>query len=360
MFLDLVLLFYILFLILLILKWNQKTTWSSTTEKISATVIIPFRNEEQQLNSTISSILKQENADELELILINDHSTDNSLEIAENWAKNDSRIKVVSLQNAYGKKEALALGISMAKNSWILQTDADCEVPKHWYHTMCSSVQENSRLLLGPIMAKNSNTKYAWFNQLECLILQVITAGSAGYNNAQLSNGANLLYQKEDYLGYLNSGIGKEYSSGDDYFLMLYIKKNLIDGVQYVKNKQAIVQTGFPSDWEEMLTQRTRWAKKVKPEVSFSSFLIYLAIGIHFVSPILIILSIFGVGNLYHALSYWALKTLIETLVIYYADQFFRTHKIRKTLNFAILYPLFLFQILLRLNKEIKWKNRPI
>ena len=58
-------------------------------------VIVPIYNQEQYLNKSISSIINQK-YDNLEIILINDGSTDSSIQIIDDFALTDSRIRVFS------------------------------------------------------------------------------------------------------------------------------------------------------------------------------------------------------------------------------------------------------------------------
>lgn len=69
-------------------------------------IIVPVYNAEKYLNRCISSLLNQTYYN-LEIILVNDGSTDNSKKICENAAKNDSRIKLINSVNE---------GVSLARN----------------------------------------------------------------------------------------------------------------------------------------------------------------------------------------------------------------------------------------------------
>lgn len=352
---------YFALLIIVIFKWNQESQIEKSNSVPGVSVIIPFRNEENNLTNTLACLVKQKSKVPFEIILINDHSTDNSLLVAKDFAARFPQIVVLNLIENNGKKSALALGISNANNDWILQTDADCEMSENWLQSMCNEISDNKVLLLGPVVAKDNNKKWDWFNQIECLVLQSITAVSAQFNQALLSNGANLLYKKTDYLAYVKSGLGQDFASGDDYFLMQFIQQNYKGGIKYVKNREAIVCTTFPSNWNDMIQQRSRWAKKSIGSSGISSFFLLLLVGIHFVFPFLIVASLFNISILHDAIPFFILKTSIEFILIYYVDQFFNTKKQNKILLFAIFYPLFLFQIVLSFrNKNNTWKERTI
>ena len=84
-------------------------------------VIIPIYNKEHCLEKTINSVLSQDFVD-IELLCINDGSTDNSLEVLKSF--NDKRVKVISQQNS-GVSVARNKGIELAKGEWLFFLDAD-------------------------------------------------------------------------------------------------------------------------------------------------------------------------------------------------------------------------------------------
>ena len=86
-------------------------------------VIIPVYNMEQYLSETIDSVLASDYP-QFEVIVMNDGSTDHSLQIAQNYANKDSRVKVFSSENK-GVCEARNFAISQATSEFIFPMDAD-------------------------------------------------------------------------------------------------------------------------------------------------------------------------------------------------------------------------------------------
>lgn len=86
-------------------------------------IIIPIYNVEDYLDRCISSVTAQSYTN-LEIILVNDGSSDNSGAICEKWAENDPRIRVLHWANG-GVSAARNAGLSAAKGSWIIQLDSD-------------------------------------------------------------------------------------------------------------------------------------------------------------------------------------------------------------------------------------------
>ena len=90
---------------------------------IKVSVVMPVYNAEKYLAKSIESMLSQ-SLKEMELILVNDGSKDNSLAICEEYAKKDSRITVINKKNE-GACIARNTGIDIAKGKYIQLADAD-------------------------------------------------------------------------------------------------------------------------------------------------------------------------------------------------------------------------------------------
>ncbi len=86
-------------------------------------VIIPVFNAEKSIDRCLHSLLKQ-NYNNLEIIIVDDGSTDKTLKLCNSFSKNDKRIKVYHIENE-GVSHARNYGVSMAKGYWIMFIDAD-------------------------------------------------------------------------------------------------------------------------------------------------------------------------------------------------------------------------------------------
>lgn len=97
-------------------------------------VIVPVFNAEKYLAYCIKSILNQTYID-FELLLINDGSSDESARICDNYAKNDSRIRVVHNKN-HGVSYSRNLGLELAKGDYIAFCDADDQYKQNYLMEM--------------------------------------------------------------------------------------------------------------------------------------------------------------------------------------------------------------------------------
>ncbi|MCI8881370.1 MAG: glycosyltransferase family 2 protein, partial [Clostridiaceae bacterium] len=86
-------------------------------------IIVPVYNTEKYLKQCLDSIRLQTNHN-LDIILIDDGSTDSSAEICDRYEKMDSRIRVFHIKNG-GVSNARNYGIQQAKGTWILFQDSD-------------------------------------------------------------------------------------------------------------------------------------------------------------------------------------------------------------------------------------------
>ena len=97
----------------------------------SISIIYPLYNEEMRLNKTFLDIEKFDKSKiffKKEYIFVNDGSSDKTLSLLKEKYKNKNKFKIISYAKNKGKGYALKKGVQIAKNDWILTTDADCSV----------------------------------------------------------------------------------------------------------------------------------------------------------------------------------------------------------------------------------------
>ncbi|MGC4021810.1 MAG: glycosyltransferase [Cyclobacteriaceae bacterium] len=110
--------FYFLLLIFLLIGMRLalgKKNGVTENQKIIS-VIIPFRNEEKNIDLLLTSLKNQSySPDAFEIIIIDDHSEDNSFEKAKRWLSHLNNLLVIKLEAGSGKKAAISKGISISK-----------------------------------------------------------------------------------------------------------------------------------------------------------------------------------------------------------------------------------------------------
>ena len=92
-------------------------------EEIKVSVIVPVYNAEEHLNQCLDTIVNQ-TLKEIEIICVDDGSTDNSLEILNQYAQKDTRIKVIQQKNQYAGV-ARNNGLKIARGEYVIFLDSD-------------------------------------------------------------------------------------------------------------------------------------------------------------------------------------------------------------------------------------------
>lgn len=110
-------------------------------DSVLISVIVPVYNVEKYLDKCIKSIVDQTYSN-LEIILVDDGSKDNSLEICKKWKKKDKRIKVYHQQNM-GVSRARNKGIDIAKGDYISFIDSDDMIDKNLYESFIEEYKKN-------------------------------------------------------------------------------------------------------------------------------------------------------------------------------------------------------------------------
>lgn len=232
---------------------------SKTSKPRPISVIICARNEAANLNKNLPILLNQDYP-EWELIIVNDHSDDGTLELIRNYPSN-GKIVPINLEKAEtpGKKQALYQGVKEAKYDWIIVTDADCRPKgKDWLRYM-SAYGDEIDLVLGisfVAQTKGLFNKWVLWDQVS-VASEYLSFSLMGLT--YMGVGRNMAYSKR----FFNSGWEKSskigIASGDDDLLVRYAGNNFKTGVQI--HPDAMVFTGSKRNLKEWIVQKSRHHK---------------------------------------------------------------------------------------------------
>jgi len=142
-------------------------TRSDDVARVSCSVVIAARDEESRIEQTVIRLLAQQGV-ELEIIVVDDRSTDKTGEIVRKLAEQDSRVRlrrIDSLPEGWlGKCHACHVGASIGTGDWILFTDADCWLKPDVLARALSIAQRNNidHIALTPGLATPSLGTQAW------------------------------------------------------------------------------------------------------------------------------------------------------------------------------------------------------
>lgn len=326
------------------IKDYEPTDNDSLAEELPfLSIIISARNEENNIANCIGSIINQSYPkNSFEIIIVDDHSTDNTVKVIESF-KNEN-ILIIDLSkfvtdksfNSY-KKKAIDTAIQFARGELIVTTDADCIVPHKWLETLATFYQKKKPVFVCmPVVFSTLSIDRGFFNKffnafqaLDFMTLQGITGASLEKKLHGLCNGANLAYQKKVFLevnGF--EGIDK-IASGDDMLLMHKIQQVHPQKVLYLKSRDVIVETQPSPDLKDFLNQRIRWASKADKYTDKK--IISVLVLVYFFNAWIVILgvaSFFSSDVLLLFLLSIILKTFVELLFLISVAKFFKKQQL--------------------------------
>ena len=299
--------------------WKNLLVEEEKTPTLGVSVLVAARNESVNIETVVRDIFNQSYSTELfELIVVDDHSEDDTWEKCSALQAEFPNLKVLSNKHGDGKKAALQTGIVQAKYGIIATVDADCRVPSEWLISMMSHWEERqTKMLLGPVVLEPAVTVLERVQSLEMLAIMGLTGGFASHQRPIMANGANLFFDKNAFIelgGYGNS----ENPSGDDVFTMLKFREKWPESVRFVKHYEAVVSTRPQPTYSTFWQQRKRWLSK---KGGYSSSLVkgtavitYLANVAAFVSLVAIV---FSFGSFWADRLMWILfvKTLLDLII---------------------------------------------
>jgi len=190
-------------------------------KNLPVSVLICAKNEADNLKQFLPSIFKQ-NYSNFEVVLINDASIDETLEVMESFAAKHANIKIINVKNIEAfwanKKYALTLGIKAAKHNHLLFTDADCKpISNQWISEMVARFTNEKTIVLG--YGAYHKIKNSFLNKLiryETLLTAIQYFSLAKLGMPFMGVGRNLAYSREEF--FKTNGFIKhiDVRSGDD------------------------------------------------------------------------------------------------------------------------------------------------
>lgn len=294
------------------------------------TVIIPARNEENNISSAVNSVLNQNYPQGLfKVIAVNDRSTDSTGDIIDRLAKINTNLTAVHIKevsnNISPKKNAILTAVRMCGNDIIVTTDGDCIHNRNWLRSLVAPLTGPDSASVGivaglTIFKKKYNSAFETFWQnlqnIDYISHSLIAAGSIGSGRAFTANGSNLLIRKELYEKE-QSTLKTDLASGDDFFMIQSARERNYE-LKFVINSESIVKSIPVDTLPDLVEQRSRWASKA----SYSSdYVLYFAVTTFiFYSGILLsfFLAAAGLMPLWIFLMFFLMKFIPETLFLSY------------------------------------------
>ncbi|TVZ21372.1 cellulose synthase/poly-beta-1,6-N-acetylglucosamine synthase-like glycosyltransferase [Dokdonia sp. Hel_I_63] len=371
-----ILLFVFVFYGMIILGFAIKIKHAGTFDNLTRahknrfTVIVPFRNESKNLPRLLASLAAIDYpSHNWELILVNDASTDNSLEVINQYLRSYQISNVIIINNlratASPKKDALQTAINKATHNWIVTTDADCYVPTQWLATLDAAIQQEQPLMVIMPVAIATTARPTFltaYEQLDFLSLMGATAGSFYFGLPFLCNGANLAYDKDAFIKVQGFANNDHIASGDDHFLLEKFQENFKNKISYLRSQDAIVTTQPQEQWSTFIAQRTRWAAKSSAYTFWFSKLVgLLVVSVNLMSGLGLIYLAFAKAETQSLIIIaLLLKIIADGILIATEAQFYKKLPYLKWYpTVMICYPFLSTYIAIKsLTSSYQWKGR--
>jgi hyaluronan synthase len=230
-------------------------------------IVMPGFNEQDAIADSLRSLLALSYPPEkLELIAVNDGSTDGTLEEMERVAaESGGRVRVIDFPENRGKRAAMAAGIRASEAEVIVFVDSDSVVEPDALRIL---VQPLADRRIGAVCghANVLNLKESWLTRMQAVryfvAFRVVKGAESVFNCVTCCSGCFSAYRREAILPRMEwwesqTFLGVESTFGDDRSLTNCVLRDW----RIVYEKRAVSHTKVPSEFREFVTQQTRWKR---------------------------------------------------------------------------------------------------
>lgn len=357
---------YVIFVtigIFILLARENELNSQDHTPSTPVTLIIPARNEEDNITKCLSSIATQNFPKELlQVIVVDDSSSDNTHAVSETFLKNNFPNYNIFRSSLAGKKSAITQAIQIATGKIIITRDADTYTTSTtWLKNIVAHFETtNCDLLISPTILSGNNSFLPTFQKFENLAIISLGASMAKIGMPFVCSGANLAYRKEAFLKTEPYKDNQNIASGDDMFLL---KHFYINGLKIISNTSsgAAVFTPAESSFQKMLAQRLRWASKTGKintfPVLFTGLLILI---VNILALPILCLGFINSSYWWFSLFTLTLKFIIDFLLLFLSTRMYQQKVSWFWLPFAFLFNSMYVPLVVGASVFVKptWKSR--
>jgi glycosyltransferase involved in cell wall biosynthesis len=272
---------------------------SASSKNISISVIVCAKNEAENLKKFLPSIINQ-NYEKFEIVLINDASSDDTLDVMKTFEEQHNNIKIVDVENNEAfwgnKKYALTLGIKAASHNFLLFTDADCKpVSNQWIKEMSSQFNNEKTVVIGYGAYKKKK-----FNLLNALIrFETIFTAIQYFSYAKIGMpymavGRNLAYRREEFFNANGFMSHMQIRSGDDDLFINQVANKSNTALCFSKDSftESIPETNF-KNWFNQKRRHVSTANHYKPIHKTVLGLFYISQLLFWITSIILLVLLF-------------------------------------------------------------------
>lgn len=237
---------------------------SVNTPRVSVSVIVPARNEAANIDACLRALAAQTYPDDhLEIIVVDDRSTDDTAALIDKWTRclsNLSRLSVTHQNCACPKKNALWQGIKHARGDIIFTTDADCRPRPHWIASTLPHFGPDVGMVIGHAPLLKSEKTLSGLLSLQALIVSTLAASSAGIGFPLTCSGRNMAYRRkafDEVNGFNDIG---HIIGGDDVLLLRQVAQKSEWKIRFNADADAFVPSASHPD--NLINRQVRYQSK--------------------------------------------------------------------------------------------------
>lgn len=348
---------------------NNKNPKQNKNLNHSVSIIVAVRNGEFSLPNILGDLIKQKYSGKLEIIIVDDDSTDNTEKIINDFSRIDDRIFYVSSMTGNPilthKKRALDAGIKKSNGDILLFTDSDCRVSPSWAQTMSSYFIDGIDYVVGYTETPKPINKISLFQSIDFFMLIIAANGAINRNWYWSSSGQNQAYKRSIYDKCNGFTDIAKYLQGDDSLFLQICKNNVKEfSANFAIEKDAQVICRQETKLIPFLLQRLRWAGDARHMWKFNPMFFLMVVATFFSNFLILVLCLlvfYYIISIQYLIMCLTFKFFIEYF-LYKKGQLLYKHKFKIT-NYI---QWFLFQIPYVVfmglgsffNTKLNWHNR--
>lgn len=229
--------------------------------------VIPCKNEEKAIANTITKCFEAEYpAHKLEVIVINDGSTDNTLSEIMRMKAKYPRLVVVNWQQNRGKRHGMAEGFKRATGEIVVQLDSDSYIEPASLRTMILPFR-NPEIGAVCAHADPDNAEDNLITKMQAayyfMSFRILKAAESTYHTVFCCSGCSSAYRKAAVLPILDTWLNEKFLGlpvtwGDDRGLTNWVLKR---GYRALYSDEAQAYTIVPDNLKQFIKQQVRWKK---------------------------------------------------------------------------------------------------
>jgi len=245
--------------IMVALALDQRPRVPSFDHYPSVTVLVAAYNEQDSIEDTVRSLMRQDYPGQLDVTVINDGSADRTADIVRGLLPEFANLRLIDLTKNGGKAGALNEGLAACNTELVITVDADCWIWKHGIRNLVGrrlADPPNTRAVAGAILIRNSRQN--WLTKAQewdyFLGIAAIKRIQSLFQGTLVAQGAFSVYDRSVLL---EVG-GWPHTVGEDIVLTWKI---LRAGYRVGHAENAIAMTRCPDNLKQFIRQRQRWSR---------------------------------------------------------------------------------------------------